>query len=300
MKGGGLMKIGFVGAGKVGFSLGKYMTEHGVSVSGYYSKSSDSAREASEFTNTKYFDSIEEILSDSDVLFLTVPDGAIKDVWDSLKQYSLTGKFICHCSGAMSSSVFSGIGQAKAFGYSIHPLFAVCDKLQSYRELSRAYFTIEYSDEESKKHCMYFKDMFEKMGNEVRFISAGQKVLYHSAAVFASNLVTGLYSYATELLQECGFDEESSEKALAPLFMNNCENVVSKGIVDSLTGPVERADSDTIKKHMEALPKEQLGSYKALSERLIKVAKQKNPDRDYSISENELYYQNGNEVTDRK
>ena len=54
MKGGGLMKIGFVGAGKVGFSLGKYMTEHGVSVSGYYSKNIDSAREASEFTDTKY------------------------------------------------------------------------------------------------------------------------------------------------------------------------------------------------------------------------------------------------------
>ena len=74
------------------------------------------------------------------------------------------------------------------------------------------------------------------------------------------------------------------------MFMNNCENVVSKGIVDSLTGPIERADADTIKKHMEVLPKTQLRIYKDLSERLIQVAIQKNPDRDYSIIEDELNY----------
>ena len=31
------MKVGFIGAGKAGFSLGKYFKEKGLSVSGYYS-----------------------------------------------------------------------------------------------------------------------------------------------------------------------------------------------------------------------------------------------------------------------
>lgn len=30
------MNIGFIGAGRVGFSLGKYFSENGINISGYY------------------------------------------------------------------------------------------------------------------------------------------------------------------------------------------------------------------------------------------------------------------------
>ena len=46
------MNIGFIGAGKVGVSLGKYLTERGMTVTGYYSKSRSSASMAAEFTDT--------------------------------------------------------------------------------------------------------------------------------------------------------------------------------------------------------------------------------------------------------
>ena len=36
------MQIGFIGAGKVGFSLGRYFAENGLTVSGYYSRDSQS------------------------------------------------------------------------------------------------------------------------------------------------------------------------------------------------------------------------------------------------------------------
>ncbi|MBR0105456.1 MAG: DUF2520 domain-containing protein [Firmicutes bacterium] len=279
------MRIGFIGAGKVGFSLGKYMTERNICVSGYYSRSASSAREASEFTNTKFFDDLGEIVSESDALFLTVPDRTIKDVWDSLKQFSLKDKSVCHCSGAMSSSVFTGIEEAGAFGYSIHPLFAVCDKLHSYQNLSKAYFTIEFSDEKAKENALYFKSMFESMGNQVRFITKEQKVLYHCAAVLSSNLVTGLFSCASDILKDCGFDERASEEALMPLFLNNCENIGRIGVVNSLTGPVERADTGTVREHLQALPgsRENVKTvYKELSKKLIEISGKKNPGRDYS------------------
>ena len=38
------MKIGFVGAGKVGFTLGKYFQSKGISVVGYFSKNIASAK----------------------------------------------------------------------------------------------------------------------------------------------------------------------------------------------------------------------------------------------------------------
>ena len=72
------MRAGFIGAGKVGFSLGKYLKENGVEITGYFSKSPESAKSAADFTNTKLYKSIENILSDSDTLFITVPDGQIR------------------------------------------------------------------------------------------------------------------------------------------------------------------------------------------------------------------------------
>ena len=40
------MQTGIIGAGKVGCSLGKYFSLHGLSVSGFYDVDQESAREA--------------------------------------------------------------------------------------------------------------------------------------------------------------------------------------------------------------------------------------------------------------
>ena len=125
------MRIGFIGAGKVGFTFGKYITtkmvvskpEHiQLEVSGYYSAHSESAADAAEFTETVMYNSLEELCSNSEVIFLTVPDGQIGEVWRRLKDLDIRGKIICHASGAMTSDIFSGITEAGAFGYSIHPM----------------------------------------------------------------------------------------------------------------------------------------------------------------------------------
>ena len=100
------MRAGIIGAGKVGFSLGKYLVEHGIPVTGYYSRNPASAKEASEFTETVFFENLADIVKDSDTLFITVPDGVIGDVWDDMGDLTVKGKNICHCSGSVSSAVF--------------------------------------------------------------------------------------------------------------------------------------------------------------------------------------------------
>ena len=60
------MKAGFIGAGKVGFTLGKYLAEGGITVTGYYSRTARSAREAAAFTGTRYYDKLADIVKDSE------------------------------------------------------------------------------------------------------------------------------------------------------------------------------------------------------------------------------------------
>ena len=96
-------KIGFIGAGKVGVSLGKFFREGGLPVTGYYNRRREAAQAAADFTESKCFDSAEAVADASDVIFLTVPDNKIREVYESLRGVDLRGKKICHCSGALSA-----------------------------------------------------------------------------------------------------------------------------------------------------------------------------------------------------
>ena len=268
------MRTGIIGAGKVGCSLGKYFRLNNLKVTGYYDVNENLAKEAATFTETTFIEDLETIVKISDTLFLTVPDDLITTVWNQMKDMSLEGKFICHCSGALSAGdAFPGIDKCGAFGYSVHPLFAVSDKYNSYKELSHAYFVIE-GDE---KHREEIAGIFNNLGN----IAAKDKVKYHCAAAVCSNHVVALIQESLDLMQECGFDEESALKALAPIMLGNMQHIAERGTVNSLTGPVERADVKTVEKHLNCLDEKQQMIYRLLSEVLISIGEKKNPGRDY-------------------
>lgn len=275
------MKFGFIGAGKVGFSLGKYFADNNLSVSGYFSDIYEDAVEAARFTESKVYDNVEQLLEDSDVLFLTVPDGVIETVWNQINKCHFSNKIVCHCSGALSSKVFSDIVKHQSFGYSIHPLFAVSDRYNSYKELSNAYFTIEGAEEKIDQ----VKSVFENLGNTVCVIDEDSKVKYHASAAMVSNLVVGLIYAGEQLLTQCGFDKEQAHNAFAPIVRGNVEHIISDGAVDALTGPIERCDVTTVKKHLDALRGNTRDTYLAVSRNVLEVAKEKNKDRDYSKME---------------
>lgn len=284
------MRIGFIGAGKVGFTLGKYIlvrleeqnakyTKYAdITVSGYYSKHETSAAIAAEFTNTRCYSRIEELVNASDVLLITVPDDEIIQVWNELQSLVIRDKFICHCSGAMTSQIFSGVTEAGASSYSIHPMYAISSKMESYKEMHHAFFTVEGDP----KWAEAIRDFIRFLGNACVVISAENKVRYHSAAVFASNLVTGMFSGAMNLLKSCGFNEEQAEQALGPLFLGNALKLSDQGPYDSLTGPVERNDFQTVQKHLNALSGNEYTLYLCASREVLKVAQKKHPERDYS------------------
>ena len=73
------MKLGFIGAGKVGTTLAKYLAPHHTII-GFTSRSYKSAEEAADFTESRAFEHFEELIPLCDTVFITVPDGQIKPV----------------------------------------------------------------------------------------------------------------------------------------------------------------------------------------------------------------------------
>ncbi len=279
------MKIGIIGAGKVGFSLGKYLQINqidNVELVGYTSKNLSSAQMAAEFTQTKVYTNVEHILKDSDTLFLTVPDGEISQIWDYMRNLDIKNKNICHCSGSRSSTAFFDAQNRGAYVYSIHPLCAINDKYTAYTKLKNTIFTIEGS----KEHLTDLMAIFKACGNKIIPIMTEKKALYHASAVMVSNLVIALLAESIDMLVKCGIEKNMAKDILMPLLQGNVQNLVECSLENALTGPIERNDIDTVKKHLASFTKENLldekNIYALLSQRLISIAQDKHAKIDYT------------------
>ena len=281
------MKIGFIGAGKVGFSLGKFFTEGGITVTGYFSRHRESSEEATAFTNTKSYESSALIAKESDALFLTVPDGEITSVYEKLRTYGISGKQICHTSGALSvGEAFPQIQEYGAYGYSIHPLFPISSKKESWQELGDAFFCLEGDG----PYLSAWKDLLIRLGVKTHILAGADKVRYHAACAVASNLVCALAKESVELLESCGFSEKNAIEALAPLMKSNLDHIIKDGPVAALTGAAERCDTATVEKHLDNLPNDaERTGYLSLTLKLAEMAKKKHPDRDYRAMETLLH-----------
>lgn len=273
------MKIGIIGAGKVGTTLGKYLSIHGKDVTGFYSRTQESADKAATFAEIGTYSSIHGLVKENDVIFITTPDGVISQVWEELLQQDISNHIICHFSGSLSSHVFSGREEAGALGISMHPMYAFSDKFHSYEQFHTAYLTLE-GDPEA---VTVMKSMWEELGHHVLTLKAQDKIKYHAAAAMASNEMLGLMQASIDVLSECGFSEEDSMALLTPLVQGNIASMLEKGCVNALTGPVERGDAQTVQKHLQALEGSKAGKiYQSLGSTMVELAVRRNPDRDYT------------------
>lgn len=75
---------------------------------------------------------------------------------------------------------------------------------------------------------------------------------------------------------------------LYPLITNNAASALKNGVTASLTGPVERGDIQTLKRHLESMPLEHKLAYTDLSKELVAIAEEKNSEIDYSEIKNFL------------
>lgn len=271
------MKIGFYGAGKVAFSLGKYFKMKNIPLSGYYSQNYNSTIDASEFTSSNAYANLEDFIDESDFIFITTPDDIINEAWQRTKNYNIDGKIIAHASGSLSSHIFNEAKESGAFPLSIHPIFPFSDKHNCYKNLDKAFFTIEGD----KTALNAAQSILKVCGNKTIQIDSDKKALYHLACVISSNLVLALTSIGAQYLRDIGFNESEAFSALYPLITSNIESINAKGFNRSLTGPIPRGDEITLRKHLSVIYDEHKSLYLDLCKQLLSLSIQAYPEKDY-------------------
>lgn len=267
------MVIGFVGAGKVAKSFGKYLIKNEIAVGGYYSRSFSSAQEAADITNSIAFANVENLISKCDLIFITTPDDAIEEVCTKISAEVgfRKGQVVAHMSGAASSDILKSSKKQECFTYSIHPLQAFADIDKAVDDLNSTPFGIEGDDEKLNEVIQ----LIEKCGNEYFIINKEDKVLYHAAACVVSNYLVTLMDVGISFMKAVGIDEKKGFEALYPLVSGSLENVRKLGPAKALTGPIARGDAKTVKHHVyeieQKLP-ELLDIYNVLGRETVNLA----------------------------
>ncbi|MDR0357096.1 MAG: DUF2520 domain-containing protein [Clostridiales Family XIII bacterium] len=308
------LRVGFIGAGKAGTSFGKYIAtrieERGdsrIRLSGYFSRSEDSAKSAAKLTGSAYFATSDLLADACDLVFFSVPDGEIEHAFANLidrcseSMTNLEGKMFAHLSGSRPSDIFRSVWSSapqddrsqppkserldsELCVFSLHPACAIPNRETAWNHLREACFVFE-GDSSARRRS---DALLELIGNPVGEIHPNKKALYHAACVFLSNFSVALAAEGVALLASCGIDSDISSGFLRTLFLGNAENVAKCGPTASLTGPAERGDAGTIQKHREAISdlEDEVVSriYRDLTEILLRIAREKHPTRDYTLA----------------
>jgi predicted short-subunit dehydrogenase-like oxidoreductase (DUF2520 family) len=109
-------------------------------------------------------------------------------------------------------------------------------------------------------------------------VKPGRKPLYHAGAVFASNYLISLLEASLRLLESAGVPRRKAAGALTALAVGTLENARRAGLAAALTGPIERGDSATVRRHSAAIASrvpDLSGLYDALGQIAVQVALEK-------------------------
>lgn len=245
------MKIGFIGAGKVGNSIGCYLKKNNIEIVGYYSRSTTSAQKAAQRTKSNTFYDINTLASKSDLIFITTPDDVIKDTANNLSKTSLdwNEKIFCHMSGVHNSNILLPLNKKGATICSLHPILSFADIDSAVSALKSTPFTLEGKGTKLDT----IKEILNHCGNPWTEISTENKTLYHISTCMLSNYLVTLLNTSFDMLSSIGFSDEDLIEFTKPLIEGTVANILNVGTGKALTGPISRGDVGTLEKHLNKL-----------------------------------------------
>ncbi|GKX29582.1 hypothetical protein SH1V18_20620 [Vallitalea longa] len=243
--------FGFIGAGKVGTTLGIYLNNCNLPITGYTSKSYSSAKKSAELTDSTAYEVIETLVDSSKYIMITTPDDNIKDIVSKLLliDTNWNDKTICHTSGTYASTILEPLHKLGSTTVSLHPMLSFADIDNAVKMLPHTPLTLEGQG----IHLQDFIDTLKLSNLNITTIKPEQKTLYHTAACTVSNYLVTLINTGIELLKTIGFEQETALELIHPLVKGTVDNIFTKGPTEALTGPIARGDVNTIKTHLRAL-----------------------------------------------
>ena len=257
------LRVGVIGAGRVGATLGAALARAGHHIVGVSAVSEASVQRAERMLPGVPIRQPQSVLADAELTLLTVPDDVLPELVTGLSATGtpLTGRLLAHASGRHGIAVLGPATRHGALPLALHPVMTFTGRPDDLERLTGICFGV--TAPESLR--LVAEALVIEMGGEPVFIDEASRGLYHAALASAANHLITLVVQAAELLGIAGVSDPA--RMLTPLLSAALDNALRLGDA-GLTGPVARADADTVAGHIEALQEaspEALRAYVALA-----------------------------------
>jgi len=216
-------------------------------------------------------------IGDVEVVILAVRDDAITPLATSLATARAISDrhVVLHLSGVQGQEALGPLVTTRAALGSFHPLQTIVEPELAPARLKGAWAAVEgmpraVEDGERIAH---------DLGMRPFRIATKSKAIYHAGAVFASNYLVVVEAIAQRLLRHAGLSDADAWAALRPLVEGTFENLSRHEPREALTGPVVRADTATIVRHLESLAVDDAKLYRALGRAALELAQKQGMDQ---------------------
>lgn len=237
------MKITLVGAGNVGWHLGRKLHSCGLKIVQVFSRQAPKARELAAQTSADFTDNLASITPGADLYLLTVSDDAIAPIAHFLAANGLGGKLFAHTSGATPMRVFKGQSAPARYGV-FYPLQTFSKNRKP--DFSQIPFCVD-ANTDADRELLF--SLAKKLSPKVYHIDDEQRAVLHLAAVFVNNFANHLFHAGYEILAK----KNLSFELLLPLIRETAAKLDDGSPCDMQTGPARRKDRETIQRHLDLL-----------------------------------------------
>lgn len=277
-----LPTLNLVGAGRVAQTLASLWHQQGrFAVQDVLTTSLNSAQSACHVIGAGRAVAQLGAMRHADVWLLGVPDARLADTAQALAAAQATARaggpgintpIAFHCSGALDATTLAplaALGWQVASAHCILSFASVPAALQQFPGTPCAL-------EGEAAACAVLRPAFTAIDARCFDVASQDKLLYHAAAVFATNFLPVLQATAEDLWQSTGMPAELVPHLRATLLRNAVANINNLGPQGALTGPAARGDTAAIARQGAAVTAwdAQAGAaYEALSALALRLAR---------------------------
>lgn len=268
-----------VGGGHVGMTLGRlWHRQRSFIIRDVMCRTKEHAQAAAAFIGTGRAVADFALLAPADVYLLSVPDDQIVPCCERLAAAGLLDakSIVFHCSGSLPASAMQAAIARGCAVASVHPVRSFAVPEQAADSFAGTCCGIE-GDERA---LSVLRPAFASIGAKLIEIDPEYKMLYHAAAVFASNYLVTVLDIGLQAYAKAGVPHDAALKMMEPLVRNTIDNVFRNGTEVALSGPIARKDVKTVLAQYRAVRawSKPLGKlYKALGKQTAGLAACKGP-----------------------
>ncbi len=244
----GRLRIGVVGAGRVGAVLGAALTRAGHQVVAASAVSAASVERARTLLPGAAILPADETVRRADLVLLAVPDDTLGGLVEGLAETGAVrpGQLFVHTSGAHGIAVLEPLTRHGALPLAVHPAMTFTGRSEDLYRLGGISFGVTAPPELRP----VAEVLVLEMGGEPEWIAEAARPMYHAALAHGANHLVTLVNEAMDLLRSAGVVHP--ERMLSPLLSAALDNTLRLGDA-ALTGPVSRGDAGTVAAHLQTL-----------------------------------------------